>query len=257
VWISQKIYSGLITGFLLVAESDEKQIQLDVLGNTLSNDSCHYTLQIKNNINSKIDMLNITLIAVDNFRSIIGKAEFDAKNLAELQPYVRAITMRRSNQAAHQNLECKDTKFLEVSVKECIINGINKIKFCDEAITTQNKNKYIKVIRSNILPPIIESETQEEITIKDLGVKVKKINKNLANIYNLKVQTQGLIVTHVNTPDLLLSIGDIILEASFYPTIGPSSLQSKITEEKISKNTSIILTIIRNSEEVWIAVPFI
>ncbi len=255
MWISQIIYSNIIAGFLLVAGSEEKEIQLDVLGNTASKDACHYTLQIRNYLNSNIDKLTIRLTAVDNFRSKIGVAIFEAKNLAELQPYVRAITMKISNDAKKLKLKCQDTRFLEVSIGYCFIKNVNEKILCDKAITTKNKDKDIKIVRSSMLPPIVENKDIKEIIIKDIGIKVKKINRNLAHMYNLQVETQGLIVTYVNKPDLLLDIGDIILEASFFPTIDPYTLQKTIADKKLSKNNSIILTIIRNSEEQWIAIP--
>ena len=242
-----KIFIFLI--FILTKSLFAKEILVNITGVTKVGKECFLSIDIQDKTKLILESIDLFIYSLDNDNKLIGKSKVRLYKLRKKQPYktFTAIEMKSVDL-------CKTVKKTDLVVKNCILENGNNVKNCLSFFKIDQKSSIedsIEVNVSNNNNFYLET-TDNDFFIPELDVRLKVLDMNIAKLYKIKNYKNGLVV--VNNNNSSFEEGDLIIEAEMNSVFKVEDLSDKIKNLKNKKKKSILISLVREQQEKFVAV---
>ena len=226
-----------------------KEILFNITGIAKVGEECFLNLAFQNQSALFIENVNLLIYSLDKDNLLVGKSKVKLHKINKKQPY-KTFTPVEMNSVEY----CEKIKKIDIIVNDCFskINKENKV--CDnffkidknksatnllEVRIAKNRNYYLKNLDKNIFIP-------------ELDINLKVLDIETAKRYKIKNYKNGLVVTNKNNN--FFKEGDLIIEAEMNSIFKVKDLYENIKLVKSNKKKSILISLIREQEEKFVAI---
>ncbi|MBF96675.1 MAG: hypothetical protein CFH34_00205 [Alphaproteobacteria bacterium MarineAlpha9_Bin4] len=239
----------IILILLLTKGLFSKEIIVNITGVAKVGKECFLSVEIQDNSKPLIENIDLLIYSLDEENALIGKSNMILRSLRKKQPYKTFTSIDVSSVKS-----CKKIKKVDLVIKSCeLANGknvnnclnffeINKIKSISDSLEVNVSNNY----------HFYSDQLNKDFFIPELDLKLKVLDVNIAKYYKIKNYKNGLVV--VNNNNSLFKEGDLIIEAEMNSIFKIKDLNDKIKIVKNNKKKSILISLVREQQEKFVAV---
>ena len=210
--------------------------------------SCFLSILIEDKSNLDIKELGFSIYTSDKDNLLIGSAKIDLFQINKFQPYTTGIPI-----IMEKTELCSQIKNVNVFNNKCIISKKKNYK-CEKLIKVNQEYKKDHSIMTRVLiNPLYYNNTNNHYFIKEFNAYLNVINAKYAKKYNIKENTNGLIVTQIKGSSIFKK-GDLIIEAEMHGIKNIKQLKSQLNAVSINEQEYIIINLIRQNNKKLVAV---
>jgi len=210
--------------------------------------SCFLSILIEDKSNLDIKELGFSIYTLDKDNLLIGSAEINLFQINKFQPYTTGISI-----VMEKTELCSQIKNVNVYNNKCTIKKKQNYK-CEKLIKVNQKYKEDHSIMTRVLTnPFYYDNTNNYYFIKEFNAYLNVINATYAKKYNIKENTNGLVVTQIKGSSIFKK-GDLIIEAEMNGINNIKQLISQLNAVSINKKEYIIINFIRQNNKKLVAV---
>ena len=241
-----KIFLFLI--LILSKNVFSKEILVDITGVTKVGKECFLSIEIQDNSKLIIESIDLFIYSLDYDNTLIGKSKMGLYKLRKKQPY-KTFTSIEMNSIDL----CKTIKKTDLVVKNCILKNGNNVKNCLNLFKIVQKSSIQGSIEVNVSDNnnFYSENTNNDFFIPELDLRLKVLDMKVAKRYKIKNYKNGLVVVNNNSS---FQEGDLIIEAEMNSIFKVEDLSDKIKKVKNKKKKSILISLVREQQEKFVAV---
>ena len=226
-----------------------KEMLVNITGIAKVGKECFLNLTFLNQSTLPIENINLLIYSLDNNNVLLGQSQVNLQKINKKQPYETFTNVEMSSIKL-----CKKIKKIDVVVNNCFSKNKQFVKNCHslfkidsnksiisslEVTLSENRNYYLKGTNKNFFIP-------------ELDVSLKVLDLETAKQYKIKNYKNGLVVTNKNNN--FFQEGDLIIEAEMNSINKINDLNENIKLVKHNKKKSILISLVREQQEKFLAV---
>ncbi len=226
-----------------------KEMLINITGIAKVGKECFLNLTFLNQSTLPIENINLLIYSLDNNNVLLGQSQVNLQKINKKQPYETFTNVEMSSIKL-----CKKIKKIDVVVNNCFSKNKQFVKNCHslfkidsnksiisslEVTLSENRNYYLKGTNKNFFIP-------------ELDVSLKVLDLETAKQYKIKNYKNGLVVTNKNNN--FFQEGDLIIEAEMNSINKINDLNENIKLVKHNKKKSILISLVREQQEKFLAV---
>ena len=149
---------------------------------------------------------------------------------------------------------CEKIKKIDLVVTDCFSKSQEKIKTCNNFFRIDDKKSVIESLEVSISENTnyYIKNINKDFFIPELNVSLKVLDIETAERYKIRNYKNGLVV--INKDNNFFKEGDLIIEAEMNSIFKINDLNEKIKLVKNNKKKSILISLVREQEEKFVAV---
>tara|TARA_A100001234_G_C12559850_1_gene356891 strand:+ start:242 stop:985 length:744 start_codon:yes stop_codon:yes gene_type:complete len=234
---------------IFTANTSAKEISVNITGIAKVGKECFLNITFLNQSTLLIEDINLLIYSFDKNNLFLGQSKVSLKKINNKQPYETFTNVEMDSIKL-----CKKIKKIDVVVNNCFSKKKKKIKKCHsffkvdsnksvisslEVTLSENRNYYLK-------------DTNKNFFIPELDVSLKVLDFETAKRYKIENYKNGLVV--INKNNNFFQEGDLIIEAEMNSIFKINDLNENIKLVKNNKKKSILISLVREQQEKFLAV---
>jgi hypothetical protein len=235
--------------FIFTTNIVAKEVLVNITGIAKVGKECFLNLSFQNESTLLIENVNLLVYSFDKNNLLVGKSEVILNKIRKKQPYKIFTSLEMTSIKF-----CEKIKKIDLVVSDCFSKNQEKIKTCNNFFRIDDKKSVIESLEVSISKNTnyyIKS-INKDFFIPELNVNLKVLDIETAERYKIRNYKNGLVV--INKDNNFFKEGDLIIEAEMNSIFKIKDLNEKIKLVKNNKKKSILISLVREQEEKFVAV---
>ncbi len=235
--------------FIFSTKIVAKEVLVNITGIAKVGKECFLNLSFQNESTLLIEGVNLLVYSFDKNNLLVGKSEVILNKIRKKQPYKTFTSLEMTSVKF-----CEKIKKIDLVVSDCFSKSQEKIKTCNSFFRIDNKKSVIESLEVNISKNTnyYVKKINKDFFIPELNVNLKVLDIETEERYKIRNYKNGLVV--INKDNTFFKEGDLIIEAEMNSIFKIKDLNEKIKLVKNNKKKSILISLVREQEEKFVAV---
>ena len=226
-----------------------KEVLINITGIAKVGKECFLNLAFQNQSTLFIENVNLLIYSFDKNNLLIGKSSLNLNKINKKQPYKTFTAVDMSSVKY-----CQEIRKIDVVVSECFSKNSNSSSVCKNSFRIDKNKSYVKSLEVNLSKNTnyYLQSLNKNFFVPELNINLQVLDIEIAKRYKIKNYKNGLVVTNKNSK--FFKEGDLIIEAEMNSIFQIKDLNEKIKLVKDNKKKSILISLVREQQEKFVAV---
>jgi hypothetical protein len=240
----------LILFFLIfTSKTFAEEFLINITGIAKVGKECFLNLAFQNQSSLFIENVNLLIYSFDKNNLLVGKSNVYLNKIKKKQPYKTFAPIEMTSVKF-----CEKIKKIDLVISNCFSKNKEEFNACNSFFKIDKKMSTTEPLEVNLSNnnTYYSNNVDKKFFVPELNLSLKVLDIQTAERYKIKNYKNGLVV--INKNNNLFKEGDLIIEAEMNSIFQVKDLNEKIKLVKNNKKKSILISLVREQEEKFVAV---
>lgn len=240
----------LILFFLIfTSKTFAEEVLINITGIAKVGKECFLNLAFQNQSSLFIENVNLLIYSFDENNLLVGKSNVYLNKIKKKQPYKTFAPIEMTSIKF-----CEKIKKIDLVISDCFSKNKEELNACNSFFKIDRKMSTTEPLEVNLSnnSTYYSNNVDKKFFVPELNLSLKVLDIQTAERYKIKNYKNGLVV--INKNNNLFKEGDLIIEAEMNSIFQVKDLNEKIKLVKNNKKKSILISLVREQEEKFVAV---
>jgi len=239
----------LLFFLIFTSKTFAEEVLINITGIAKVGKECFLNLAFQNQSSLFIENVNLLIYSFDKNNLLVGKSNVYLNKIKKKQPYKTFAPIEMTSIKF-----CEKIKKIDLVISDCFLKNKEELNVCNSFFKIDTKMSTTEPLEVNLSnnSTYYSNNVDKKFFVPELNLSLKVLDIQTAEQYKIKNYKNGLVV--INKNNNLFKEGDLIIEAEMNSIFQVKDLNEKIKLVKNNKKKSILISLVREQEEKFVAV---